>query len=50
MAHRILVIEDEEDMQFMLKEALGRRGYEVEVAGDGPQGLETLKKGGTISL
>ena len=43
MAHRILVIEDEEDMQFMLKEALGRRGYEVQVAGDGARGIEELK-------
>jgi len=44
MAHRILVVEDEEDMQFTLKEALGRRGYEVEVAGDAPEGLEKLKR------
>ena len=44
MAHRILVVEDEEDMQFTLKEALGRRGYEVEVAGDAPRGLEKLKR------
>lgn len=43
MSHRILVIEDEEDMQFMLREALSRRGYEVETAGTGDEGLARLK-------
>ena len=43
MSHRILVIEDEEDMQFMLREALGRRGYDVETAGTGDEGLIKLK-------
>lgn len=40
----ILVVDDEEDILCMLKEALSRKGYEVAVAGDGVQGLEELEQ------
>lgn len=36
---RILVVDDEESMRFFLRRALSRRGFEVETAPDGLQGL-----------
>lgn len=39
MARRILVIDDERDMQVYLRTLLRRAGYEVEVAGSGEEGL-----------
>ncbi len=39
MAARILVIDDERDMQVYLRTLFCRAGYEVEVAGDGAEGL-----------
>lgn len=42
MAHQILVIEDDQEMQFTLREALQRREYEVTIAGDADEALEKL--------
>lgn len=39
-ARRVLVIEDNPDTSEMLKEALALNGHEVQLAGDGPGGLE----------
>jgi two-component system CheB/CheR fusion protein len=39
-ARRVLVIEDNPDTSEMLKEALALNGHEVQLAGDGPCGLE----------
>jgi DNA-binding NtrC family response regulator len=36
---RVLVVDDEESMRFFLRRALSRRGFEVETAEDGPEGL-----------
>jgi len=40
---RVLVIDDEENMQHMLKALLGKAGYDVESAADGIQGLQRLE-------
>ena len=40
---KILYIEDNEDNVYMLSRRLGRRGYEVVVAGDGAQGVEMAR-------
>ena len=40
MATRILVVEDEPQMQQLLRVALGGRGYEVSVAADGASALQ----------
>jgi two-component system alkaline phosphatase synthesis response regulator PhoP len=37
---RILVVEDEPDIAFGLKQDLGLEGYDVDVVGDGPSALE----------
>ena len=42
MAKRILMIEDDKEMVTLGKLILEREGYEVLVAYDGTQGLETL--------
>ena len=36
---RVLVVDDEESMRFFLRRALARRGFEVDAAADGPEGL-----------
>ncbi len=36
---KILYVEDNEDNVYMLTRRLGRKGYEVVVAGDGEQGV-----------
>ncbi len=41
---RILVVEDELTLQILLREMLGELGYEVELAGDGMEAIELLKK------
>lgn len=46
MPHRILVIDDDESIRFVLKKALSKEGYEVTEARDGAAGLVQLKKGG----
>jgi CheY-like chemotaxis protein len=35
MAYKILVVDDEENMQVLLKRVLGKAGYDVECAGSG---------------
>ncbi|NQT52460.1 response regulator, partial [bacterium] len=45
MPDRILVVDDDEQMQFMLTEALAARGYEVDVVGDAETALERLGEG-----
>jgi len=42
MADHILVVDDDEQMQFMLREALGARGFEVEVAESAERALDLL--------
>jgi len=41
---RILVIEDEEEVRNLLKDILTDAGHEVEIAGDGLQGVEIFEK------
>jgi CheY-like chemotaxis protein len=41
---RILMVDDNEDVAFTLKEALEQLGHEVEVAEDGPSALEAAKR------
>ena len=43
MAKRILVIDDERDMQVYLRTLLRKAGYEVDVARDGEEGLSKVK-------
>lgn len=45
MSARILVIEDNDDLAFGLRNNLEIEGYEVEVAGDGTSGLERARQG-----
>ncbi|MEM7306018.1 MAG: response regulator transcription factor [Planctomycetota bacterium] len=45
MAHRILVVEDEESLALGLRDALAHAGYEVELAHDGPAALEKIEEG-----
>ncbi len=42
---RVLVIDDEQNMQHMLRAILSRSGYLVETAGNGQQGLDMLQVG-----
>ncbi|HEX2958017.1 MAG TPA: response regulator transcription factor [Chitinispirillaceae bacterium] len=45
MSHEnILVIEDDEDIQLLIKHNLLKEGYKVSVADDGEEGLELLQK------
>ncbi len=43
---KILLVEDNEMNRDMLARRLGRKGYEVAIAVDGLQGLETAQAGG----
>lgn len=45
MAHRILVVEDEENLALGLRDALLHAGYEVEIAHDGPGALKRIREG-----
>lgn len=45
MASRILVVEDDDTQQFILKSALEEKGYVVDVAGDGLTALRMLRTG-----
>src|SRR4029453_12278485 len=45
MAERILIAEDDEDLAFVLREALIRQDYDVEVAPTAGRMLDTLKGG-----
>ncbi|MFO7710480.1 MAG: response regulator [Candidatus Woesearchaeota archaeon] len=42
--YKILIIDDEEDTLSLLKDVFETEGYEVNVARDGPESLETLKE------
>jgi len=46
MPDRILVVDDDESMQFMLREALTARGFEAELVSDAETALERLRGGG----
>jgi len=46
MANKILIIDDDESIRFVLKKSLSKEGYEVTEARDGAAGLAGLKKGG----
>ena len=41
---RILVMDDDEMVQRVLSEMLGRLGYDTDVAGDGAQALEKFAR------
>jgi two-component system cell cycle response regulator DivK len=41
---RIVYVEDDNDNVYVLTRRLGRRGFEVTVAGDGAAGIETIRK------
>ena len=43
MSHRVLIVEDNEMNRDMLTKRLVRRGYEVLVAVDGREGIETTR-------
>lgn len=44
MADRILIVEDEEQLRFILNEALTNQGFEVEEAGDAETALKRLEQ------
>lgn len=44
MSQRILIIDDEEHMRRILCKALEQEGYETDMAGDGPDGLDLLNR------
>jgi len=46
VAEKVLVVDDEEEMQFMLREALTTRGFGVVVAPDAETALDLLHAGG----
>ncbi|MBI5695688.1 MAG: sigma-54-dependent Fis family transcriptional regulator [Nitrospirae bacterium] len=46
MPHKILIVDDDESIRFVLNKALTKEGYEVTEAKDGVAGLAELKTGG----
>ncbi|TPW21502.1 MAG: response regulator receiver modulated diguanylate cyclase [Elusimicrobia bacterium] len=44
MAGRLVVVDDTEDLLFLIEEALVRDGYEVRTAGDGAKALELIRQ------
>lgn len=44
MSHKILVVDDEQDILKLLKHNLGKAGFDVISAGDGPQAIEAAGK------
>jgi len=44
MAKKILIIDDEADMQIYLKTLFRKAGYDTEVAGNGEEALEKIKQ------
>lgn len=50
MNNRILVIDDEANIRTMIKLALEHVGYQVQTAGDGPDGLEKFGDGSGVDL
>lgn len=47
---RILLIDDEPDIRYQMRLLLEGEGYEIEEAGDGREGLETLSDGTPFDL
>ena len=45
MKHRILVIDDEENMLVLLKRVLGKEGYGVDCAKSDESGLDRVRRG-----
>ncbi len=45
MSHKILIVDDDESIRFVLNKTLKKEGYEVQEAKDGVAGLALLKKG-----
>ncbi|MEW5945614.1 MAG: sigma-54 dependent transcriptional regulator [bacterium] len=45
-AHKVLVVDDEENMRFFLREALSRENYEVALAASGEEALRLLRADG----
>ena len=43
MAQRILLVDDDADIAFLISEFLRRNGYEVSIARDGEEALEKLR-------
>lgn len=43
MAYRVLVVEDEPDLQIIYRDILSREGFEVHVAGDGEEAVSRLR-------
>jgi DNA-binding response OmpR family regulator len=41
---RVIIIDDEEDIRLVLKDVLERAGFDVEVASNGSDGMELLRK------
>jgi two-component system chemotaxis response regulator CheY len=41
---RILIVEDEPDLQHLLKIFLSKAGYEIQLASDGAQGLQKVQE------
>lgn len=50
MRHSILLIDDNQDLQFLHKEILEMEGYRVVIALNGYEGLEALKQSSDIDL
>jgi two-component system, NtrC family, response regulator AtoC len=44
LSERILIVEDEENLRFVVAETLKRSGYEVEEAGSAEEGLEKIER------
>lgn len=44
MAQKILVVDDDQDMVYIISEFFKKQGYEVSVASDGEEALQTIKK------
>ena len=45
MGKKVLIVDDEEDIRFLIRTLLSKEGYEVEEAGDGVTALEMLSSG-----
>ena len=43
MSKKILIVDDEQDMVFMIQSVLTKNGYEVKTASDGEQALKIVK-------
>jgi two-component system alkaline phosphatase synthesis response regulator PhoP len=48
MGERIVVVEDDQDIQYLLKDTLSKAGYDVEVVADGDTLIQ--RNGGTADL